>query len=158
MAKLIGTASFIAILAAGLMVPASELSAGPRGGHHAAPMALRAPAARAIARTPSYRAVKRGGLTRAHSAHHRDRGRPWTTGWWTTGSYDGYYAPSNYTMLHDQPAEPASPAPNGGSGQGSAGAPERPVHTIIYRPGCSSESTTIAGADDKDHTITVVRC
>jgi hypothetical protein len=107
-------------------------------------------------------------LARAIHAHRfGHRFAPFTTffgpgfGWpittWVDPGYSSFYAPSNYQMLHDQPAEPAAPAV-------VPYAPPPPVVTerivpiVIYRPSCGSQTQSVPWRDGSERAITIVRC
>ena len=105
-------------------------------------------------------------VARAVGAHRfGHRFAPFTTyfgpgyGWpittWADPGYSSFYAPSNYQMLHDHPAEPAAapyaPPP-------PAVVTERIVPIVIYRPSCGSQTQTVPWRDGREREITIVRC
>jgi hypothetical protein len=75
------------------------------------------------------------------------------------GWYDTGYAPSNYLMLHDQPAYayPPGPYPAGFPAQPAA-APSAPIAVIVYRPGCSTDIESAPGRDGYERSLRIVRC
>ena len=164
MAKRILAATFV-ILAAGALIAPEVLAGGrgPSGGHMTPPRGLHAPVGKTVAHARSL-------LGLHHAARHdrrRDLGLP-LTGWWGNGGYGGYYDPSNYTMLHDRPAQTEPflstvptypPVYSGGPYPAPFAAPvQKPVDVIVYRPGCSAETETLPWSNGKARTITMVRC
>jgi hypothetical protein len=148
------------IAAAFVMLTPVETFAGLKGygGRMAAPPLVSAPAPRALglkAATP-FRGLPVSVPHHRHFGHSRAIGVGWPLGWYGSGWYGTSYSPSNYVMIHDRPlhvnvtSPAAAPAP--------APAPPPVIYVIKYRPGCETETKTVAWSDGKDRAITMVRC